>query len=696
MSDPASNKTVLASEHHRNGRLADAEALYREVLEEHPSDASLWLALGSVCRDAGRQDDAIAAFHQALRLAPALLEAEVALAEAYAHLGESLTRQGRVAEAIEALAACARILESKPERARASYELGVGLLKRGNIDEAVGAFVCAVQLDPILADAHYGLSVALERRGDVDGALQAAATATRLDPGLADAHCSMGVALQRKGRSGEAIDAFRNAIRLKADHLDALSNLGAALSEAGDLDAGIATLRTAVLLPNSAVACNNLGNALRKVGERDEAIAWFERALRERPDYALAHSNLLYALHFHPGYDGPALLTRHADWNRTHAAHLARGDAHRAHDRTAERRLRIGYVSADLRRHPVGWSLIPLFVAHDHQRFEVFCYSDVATPDGVTEKLRSHADSWRNIAGESDDHVDGWIRRDAIDILVDLSMHTADNRLLVFARKPAPVQVTYLAYCSTTGLYTMDYRITDPHLDPDEGADAHYSEASVRLAETYWCYHPAAQSVDVGPVPMLASGVPTFGCLNDFGKVTPEALSLWARLLARVSNARFLLHAPLGKCRQRVLDAFAARGVHAERLTFVERLPVAEYMAKFGEIDIGLDPFPYGGGTTTCDALWMGVPVVTLRGQTAVGRGGASILSNVGLPELVARDADDYLRIAANLSSDAERLRSLRHELRAKMEGSALMDGPRFARQLETAYRQMWRCFCEG
>ena len=256
----------------------------------------------------------------------------------------------------------------------------------------------------------------------------------------------------------------------------------------------------------------------------------------------------------------------------------------------------------------------------------------------MTDRCRAHADVWRDVLGLSDEQVADTIRQDRIDILVDLTMHMANNRLLVFARKPAPVQVTYLAYCGTTGLGTMDYRLTDPYLDPPGQDERFYCEQSVRLPETYWCYRPPIETPPVNALPALEAGHVSFGCLNNFCKVTPPALAAWSRLLQAVPGSRLLLHAHAGSHRDRVRGFLAEQGISAERLAFVDFLPTAEYFGVYQRIDVALDPFPYGGGTTTCDALWMGVPVVSLAGQTAVGRGGVSILSNLGLPELVACD----------------------------------------------------------
>jgi predicted O-linked N-acetylglucosamine transferase (SPINDLY family) len=357
--------------------------------------------------------------------------------------------------------------------------------------------------------------------------------------------------------------------------------------------------------------------------------------------------------------------------------------------------LRIGYVSPDFRRHPVGRFILPLVSNHSRQQFEVFCYSDIAAArvDHITEKLKSCASCWRDTKGLSDAELAELIRRDRIDLLIDLTMHMADNRLRVFAMKPAPVQVTYLAYVGTTGLDTIDYRITDPYLDPRGASSAEpiYSEQSIHLPNSYWCYTPPEEApavVDRGDQSI------TLGCLNLFWKASPSALAAWCRVLHAAPGSRMILHAPEGAPRQRVIELLQTNGIDPQRMQFVGIQPFEEYLKTYQQIDIALDPFPYNGGTTSCDALWMGVPVVSCIGILAVGRAGLSILSNIGLPKLVAGSVDEYVRIAVELANDRPRLSELRAGLRERMLRSPLMDALAFARDMEQAYRTMWRRFC--
>jgi predicted O-linked N-acetylglucosamine transferase (SPINDLY family) len=318
----------------------------------------------------------------------------------------------------------------------------------------------------------------------------------------------------------------------------------------------------------------------------------------------------------------------------------------------------------------------------------------VVRPDVITARFRSCADVWRNVVGLTDEQLAESVRHDRIDILVDLCMHMARNRLLVFARKPAPIQACWFAYPGSTGLSTIDYRLTDPYIDPAGLDDDHDSEQSIRLPDSFWCYDPLVNDLAVDTPPMLEKGHITFGCLNNFCKVNAAVLSLWARVLRCVDRSRLLLMAAEGSPRQETLAQLEREGITPDRVTFVTHRPRAQYLELYRGIDIALDTVPYNGHTTSLDSLWMGVPVVTLTGPTAVGRAGLSQLMNLGLPELIAFSPEQYVRIAVELARDLPRLGELRATLRGRMQASPLMDGPRFARNVEAAYREMWRRWC--
>jgi predicted O-linked N-acetylglucosamine transferase (SPINDLY family) len=390
------------------------------------------------------------------------------------------------------------------------------------------------------------------------------------------------------------------------------------------------------------------------------------------------------------------LRAEHAEWNRRHAQPLTRAAASHDNDRSPGRKLRVGYVCGLFRDHVLGRYLLPLLRAHDPAAVEVIAYSNNARNDALTERFREASAGWREIAGLTDDAAAAMIRDDRIDILVDTTLHMEGNRLLGFARKPAPVQVTFAGYPGSTGLEAIDYRLTDVHLDPPGSGDDAYVERSWRLPHTFWCYDPLGAETDVGELPADASGHVTFGCLNNFSKTNEGVWRTWAGVLRAVAGSRLLVLAHEGSHRARALQLMKSFGVEPQRIEFAPYRPRAGYLALFNGVDVSLDTVPYNGHTTGLDSLWMGVPVVTLAGTTVVGRAGASQLSNLRLPQLIASTVDEYVAIAAGLAADLPRLRALRRSLRAAMQASPLMDAALFARDIEDAYRAMWRRWCAG
>ncbi|HVT81995.1 MAG TPA: tetratricopeptide repeat protein [Phycisphaerae bacterium] len=443
---------------------------------------------------------------------------------------------------------------------------------------------------------------------------------------------------------------------------------------------------------------NNLGTVYKAGGRVDDALAAYRQALAICPPERAAlaagiHGNICYVLNLHPDADSAAILAAARAWEQRFAG---LSPVHVTHPNSPDpdRRLRIGYVSPDFRDHTVGWNLLPLFRQHDHGRFEIFCYANGGN-DALTADFRSCADRWHDIGGMSDDAVVNLVRGDGIDILIDLALHTSGGRLLVFSRKPAPVQATFAGYPGTTGLAAIDYRLTDPLLDPP-GCDGSYAEKSLRLPGSFWCYAGfAAESTHaVGNLPALATGAITFGCLNNFSKVHDGVLHLWAAVLREVPGSRLLLLAPRGAPRERVVRVMESHDVTHDRIDFADMSPRQQYLRLYDRIDIGLDTFPYNGHTTSLDAFWMGVPVVTRVGRTVVGRAGLSQLTHLGLPELIAQSDQEFVRIAVQLARDLPRLATMRAGLRGRMLTSILMDAGAFARGIEDAYIRMWHGWC--
>lgn len=717
----------LGLDHHRAGRLAEAERLYRDALAQEPNHPGALHLLGVIAHQVGRNDVAEQLIRRAIDRAPIV-------PEFHNNLGEALRHAGKIDEAAESYL---RALALDPDNAQALTNLGVVRRMQGRFDEsesslrraielapqsplahrqlgllytvtrrhdlAAEAYANAAQLDPRDAETQVNLAMAMKESGRLEAAAAACRRATYLRPDWAEAHCNLGAILQAMGRTNEAIEEFTRAIECKPGFAEAYNNLGFSLLKQDRLDEGIFALREAVRLsPSSANAYGNLGNALQKLGRTDEAVDTYRKAIELRPDLRIAHANLLLALNYDANVDPKAVFEEHVRWGERHANHIRVIGPSADHDRDPNRRLRVGYVSPDFWQHSVAFFIEPIIEAHDRQNVEVSCYSDVtpANADAVTDRVRSKADHWIDARGMSDEQLAGRIRDDRIDILIDLAGHTAGNRLLAFARKPAPVQMTYLGYPNTTGVRAIDYRVTDTYADPPSAAtDGLHVEKLIRLPRCAWCYRPHDDAPDVAPrPPVVDRGFITFGSFNKAVKLSPATMETWAKLLAAVPNSRLVIKSVTlrdERGRQYRQEMLERHGIDPSRLQVVGKThKLADHLRHYHEIDIALDTFPYNGTTTTCDALWMGVPVVALAGDRHVARVGVSLLSNVGLPELIASSPDDYVEIAATFARDRDRLVHLRQTLRERMRQSPLMDARGLARDLETAYRHAWTTWC--
>jgi protein O-GlcNAc transferase len=677
----------LAMSHHQAGRLQEAEHLYRQVLARQPSHFGALHLMGGIAQQTGRLDLAVDLMRKAVAAEPRSPEAQ-------GNLGNALRDKGLLDEAI---AAFRQAIALNPKLPGAYSNLGNALKYKGQLDEAIAAFRQDIALNSNLPGAHSNLGNALRDKGQLDEAIAAFRRAIALNPKLHGVHVNLANALKDKGQLDEAIASYRLAIELTPNQPEVHGNLGDSLKNKGRFDEAAAACQQAIALrPGYAEAYANLGSVLKEKGQLDEAIAVYRRALALRPDYVEAHSCLVFTLLYHPGYDAAAIAEEHQRWDRQHAQPLGKSVAAYLNDHRPDRRLRIGYVSPDFRDHCQSLFTVGLLSHHDHEQFEIFCYSSVIQPDEITQRITACADVWRAVGKLSDAKLAEMIREDRIDILVDLTMHMRQNRLLAFARKPAPVQVAWLAYPGTTGLSAMDYRLTDPYLDPPGDGDQRYVEESIRLPDTFWCYDSLTTEPSVNALPALESRHVTFGCLNNFCKVNDNLLALWAKVLRQVEHSRLLLLAPLGDCRLRTQQRFEKDGVDPQRIEFIPFQTRDKYLETYHRIDLGLDTFPYNGHTTSLDSFWMGVPVVTLVGSTAVSRAGWCQLSNLGLAELAAQTPEEFVRIAVDLAKDLPRLEQLRSTLRPRMEQSPLMDAPTFARNIEAAYRRMWQTWCES
>jgi protein O-GlcNAc transferase len=677
----------IALDHHQAGRLAEAEAFYRQILAMQPMHAEALHLLGEIAHRKGQNEMAVELINRAISINPFA-------AHFFVNLGRALMSLGQWDAA---MTASNRAIQLKPNLAEAHNLLGAALSHQGRWASAIAPLRAALQIEPQFAEAYNNLGVCLASTGQFKDAAAAYRAAIRCQPSLADAHSNLGNALKEIGEFNAAITAYDIALGIRPAWPEAHYNKGCALQEIGQWHSAESAFRTTLRLkPNLAVAENNLGLVLTKQGCLDAALAAFRRAMELAPAAASFHSNLIYTLHFHPGYKDRTIADEQIRWNRQFADPLKQFILPHANDRNPERRLRIGYVSPDFRTHVVGRYVLPLFERHDRERFEILCYSGVARPDWMTERFRAVSGQWRNTIGVSDARLAQMVREDGVDILVDLTQHMEGNRLPMFARKPAPVQVSFAGYPESTGLDAIEYRISDRYLDAGSGPAGAMRKERVFSTDSFWCYNPRGFDVEINPLPGMGRGAVTFGCLNNFSKVNEQMLNLWAHLLARVNDSRLVILSPSGPHRLRALEAIEREGVAGSRVEFAEQRPWREYLELYHRLDIVLDTFPYNGGVTTCDALWMGLPVVSLAGDTSVSRAGLSLLTNLGLPELVAHSETEYVNIAEGLAQDLPRLAELRSTLRDRMKSSVLMDASRFTRNIEMAYREMWSRWCAG
>lgn len=574
------------------------------------------------------------------------------------------------------------------------FRRGLAYLDAGLPDQAESCYRKALQIDPRHAKAHTNLGLVLQQRGNDEEAARCYGAALEADPGLAQPWFNIGTIFLGREQHALAVDHLRKALQLDATRADWHAALGSAYQRAGrPLDA-LASLRVAIRLdPACAPAHSELGICLLQSGDAASAVAAFKRAQELDPQSQSAFSNMLFALNFVPGLEPDAVYRAHLEWARGHAG-KARAAEH-DNEATVQRKLKVGYLSPDFRGHAVPFFIEPILDRHDRAQFEVFCYSDAEVEDAVSWRLRALDVRWHACARSTDEELAQQLRKDRIDILVDLAGHSAGGRRMpLVARKPAPVQVSWLGYLNTTGLQAMDYRITDGYACP-EGMERYHSERLVRMPGSQWCYRAPTTAPGVTPVRRREEGAVTFGSFHNLAKLTPQVLSIWTRLLQKLPGSRLVIVAHgADQLSAQFAERFSAAGVDPSRIECHGGMRLEAYLSLHNSIDIGLDAFPYAGGTTTLHSLWMGVPVVTLDGRNVVSRGGVSILSVLGLKELIAQTEDQYLDIALSLAGDRERLARLRDGLRRRMAQSPLMDEKRFTRDLEAAYREMWREWC--
>lgn len=754
--DPADAPLKQAMAHHQAGRLAEADALYKDALRLNPHHPVALLYRGALAQQVGQ-------LQPALTLIDLAIESKPDYAEAWNNKGNVLKGLG---ETDGAITCYARAFELAPGYAEALYNLALMFKQAERLDEAEAAYRQVIALKPTLADAHNNLGNILRQRGDTEAAMACYARALELDPDYSEAHHNTGNALANREELADAMAAYERAVKARPSHAHSWEHLAHLALQLGEPkraveaartalslmpeDAGLycvlgkaykmlhqpkealdAMARAAALAPDDAsvfndygmvlefaqrfedalnayrhaIACDpemarahlNLGNTRKLFRELDESLVLYREALRIDPNYHSAHTNILMTLHYMPAIDKRTIFDEHKAWDARFGAPLAPVGTAYPNNLDPERRLRIGFLSGSFMQHPAMALSIAALENLDPKKVELIAYNTNGKSDRLTERVRAVMARWVSIIGLTDEMAAQRIREDQVDILVDLSGHASDNRLLTVARRPAPIQVKWVGgLFNTSGLSAMDYLISD-HVETPPGEDKWYTETVVRLPDGYIVYDPPAYAPDVGPLPALGAGSVTFGCFNNIIKVNQEIITLWARILKAVPGSRVVLKSTSlrePRVRRGLLDDFARCGIAADRVELQGKSPHPELLATYNQIDIGLDPYPYSGGLTTCEAMWMGVPVVTWPGPTFAGRHSATHLTNVGLGDWVTDGPDAYVEKAVWWATHLEELAALRAGLRDQVAASPLCDGPRFARNLETAFREMWRTWC--
>jgi len=638
-----------ANEHFRVGRVEQAKLLFRKILETDPAHAQALYVLGGI----------------------ALNDGDTALAI-------DLVR---------------RAISADPNNADYHFSLATVLVSVGKPAEAIPSFEEAIRIRPDLPEWRRHLVAALQSTGRTSDAIAASMAGPGQSPSDPQTFADLGMTFYHLGRLPEAEVAFKEAVRLAPEMGAAYAQLAAVQIDQGHpVEAERAARRATETAPELADSWFSLGSALSSQARHVEAAEYLAKAVELRPEWEVAWNLMLLSMNYADRWSAKEIYQAHVRWGQRFDNSPVQPiePSHRVEGH----RLRVGYLSPDYRQHPVAFFIEAPLKYHDRARFEIFCYHTDGRVDPMTRRLKALADHWRWMVAPSEQALEQVIREDGIDILVELSGHTEGHQLGVLARRVAPVQVTYLGYPNTTGLAAVDYRITDARADPPGQADSIHVEKLVRLPHTFLCYSPPEGSNRVAPPPQRQNGYITFGSFNNFSKLSPTVTGLWAQVLAAVPASRLLIKTQ-GLQDPGVRTLFGSlverAGIDRERLSIVN--PTAshlEHMHAYAQMDISLDTFPYHGTTTTLDALWMGVPVVTLAGDRHASRVGVSILTSLGLTELIAHSPDEYVAIAVRLAGDPARLEELRQGLRERLAGSALTNGKAFTSDLEQAYQEIW------
>lgn len=669
----------------------EAQKHFQKTVLLQPRHGSGHFSLGNAYKAQDKLDEAISSYQKAVLLTPDH-------AQLHNNLGDALQTQGKLKEAI----ACYRkALKINPGLAEVHYNLGDVLQEQGKRDEAIACYLQAIKLRPDYVEAYNNLANALNAQNKTDEAIAFYRQAIAINPDFSEACHNLGKVFLAQGRLDEAIALNKQALMLKPDFAEACISMANALLELNRLDEAEEYAKKGLSLdPELAGIWNSMGNVFQSQGKLDEAISCYQRALStqkdsdKKPDNA-AFSNLLFTMQYVNTVTPEEAFREHQHFAERYETPLKADWQPHANNRDPERKLKIGYVSADFFYHAVAFFIEPILASHDKSKFEIHCYYNRNRYDAHTNRIKSFADHWTPCVHLDDDELAERIRSDGIDILVDLSGHTGSNRLLVFARKPAPVQATWIGYVGSTGLTAMDYRITNAEVDPPGLTERYHSETLIRIPDTGITYRPEPNCPAVNPLPALTSNTFIFASLNNLIKINRSVIDLWGRILQALPDAKLMLgNATDPVTQKRIIDKFKRVGITEDRLILLPRMAFEEYLALHHQIDVALDPFPYNGGTTTMHALWMGVPVITLTGDHMVSRCAVPLLSRVGLNAFITHSEEEYFQRAMQCAQDLPALDQIRQSIRVRMD-DANQSPQVVTRHVENAYRNMWQKWCD-
>uniref|UniRef100_A0A5B7A711 Probable UDP-N-acetylglucosamine--peptide N-acetylglucosaminyltransferase SPINDLY n=1 Tax=Davidia involucrata TaxID=16924 RepID=A0A5B7A711_DAVIN len=673
---------------------------YYEAIKIDPHYAPAYYNLGVVYSEMMQYDMALNCYENAALERPMY-------AEAYCNMGVIYKNRGDLESAIACYERCLAVSPNfeiaKNNMAIALTDLGTKVKLEGDINQGVAYYKKALYYNWHYADAMYNLGVAYGEMLKFDMAIVFYELAFHFNPHCAEACNNLGVIYKDRDNLDKAVECYQLALSIKPNFSQSLNNLGVVYTVQGKMDAAASMIEKAIVAnPTYAEAYNNLGVLYRDAGSISLAIEAYEQCLKIDPDSRNAGQNRLLAMNYINEGTDDKLFEAHRDWGRRFMRLYPQYTSW-DHPKDPERPLVIGYVSPDYFTHSVSYFIEAPLVYHDYANYKVVVYSAVVKADAKTnrfkERVLKKGGIWREIYGIDEKKVASMVREDKVDILVELTGHTANNKLGMMACRPAPVQVTWIGYPNTTGLPSIDYRITDAMADPPDTRQKNVEEL-VRLPECFLCYTPSPEAGPISPTPALSNGFVTFGSFNNLAKITPKVLQVWARILCAVPNSRLVVKCKPFCCdsiRHRILSTLEQFGLESLR---VDLLPLIllnhDHMQAYALMDISLDTFPYAGTTTTCESLYMGVPCVTMGGSVHAHNVGVSLLNTVGLGHLVAKTEDEYVQLALQLASDVKALSNLRMGLRDLMAKSPLCDGSKFTLGLESSYRRMWHCYCKG